>query len=59
MSDTGVPVAVPEGADYEVKMSDRQVLQLLENRRDVLRMRQELSLPKEKPNGSELIWSVV
>ena len=22
-------------------------------------MRQELSLPKEKPNGSELIWSVV
>ena len=40
-------------------MSDRQVLQLLENRRDVLRMRQELSLPKEKPNGSELIWSVV
>lgn len=59
MSDTAVPVAVPDGTDYEVKMSDRQVLQLLENRRDVLRMRQELSLPKEKPNGSELIWSVV
>ena len=36
----GVPVAVPDGTDYEVKMSDRQVLQLLETRRDVLRMRQ-------------------
>ena len=58
-TDIAVPVAVPEETDYEVKKRSHQVLQLLENKRDVLRMRQELSLPKDKPNGSELIWSVV
>ena len=59
ISDIELPTDVEDDADCEIKKSTRQLLQLLENKRDILRIRQEVSLPKEKPTGSELIWDVV
>lgn len=50
-------VAPEEG--YEIKKSQRELLQLVENKKDIFRIRQELSLPKEKPNGNELLWDIV
>lgn len=58
VTDAAFPVGVAADADCEVKRTEKQMLQLVENKKDIVRIRQELSLPKEKANGSELIWHV-
>lgn len=56
--DTAFPVGVSPEKNCEIRKTERQILQLVENRRDVVRIRQEISLPQEKPNAGELIWHI-
>lgn len=54
-----LPMAPGVGEDEQILLEDRKILKLLEQRKDRIRFRQELSLPKEKPNVQKLVWKEV
>ncbi len=54
-----LPVAPAAGEDEQVLLEERTVLKLMEQRKDRVRFRQELTLPKEKPNIQNVVWKEI
>lgn len=59
LMDVEVPCAMENEEQYEVQKANRRMLQLLECKKDIIRLRQEVTLPEEKPNAVELLWDSV
>ena len=59
VTDMAFPVAISPEGGCEVKTCRKQMLQLVDHKKDIVRIRQEISLPREKANGSEMIWHVM
>ena len=53
---TGV---LEEPSAYEMEKEQMEVLELMTDKKDTLRIRQELSLSSNKPNMEEILWSSV
>lgn len=54
-----LPIAPVVEEDEQILLEEKNVLKLLEQRKDRVRFRQELTLPKEKPNIQNIIWKEV
>lgn len=52
-------VGIGEENACEVEHEHLEALEVLLDKRDILRIRQELSLPSNKPNMEEILWSSV
>lgn len=50
---------VREDADYEMEKEQMEVLELMTDKKDTLRIRQEIALSSNKPNMDEILWSSV
>ncbi len=57
MTDEQIPVHLENEEQYQILRSEREALQLIENKKDIVRIRQEFMLPQDKPNATELLWS--
>ena len=54
-----LPVVSTFPPEYQVRQEEKTILKLLEQKRDRMRMKQEISLPKEKENVESLLWQDV
>lgn len=54
-----LPVASEYPSEYQVQQENRTVLRLMEQKRDRMRFKQEVMLPKEKPNIQTMLWTDV
>lgn len=54
-----LPVAESYPSTYQVREQEHRVLKLLEQRKDRMRIKQEISLPKEKGNIQRVLWQEV
>lgn len=50
---------IREDSAYEMEKEQLEVLELMTDKKDTLRIRQELSLSSNKPNMDEILWSSV
>lgn len=55
--DVEMTLAMEQGERYEKRFSDRTILEMTENRKDILRIRKEADLPASKPNMHEVIFT--
>ncbi len=53
--DEDIPYGV-EGEQYQQKVAEQEVLRLVSSKKDILRIRNELTLPNAKPNIHRLLW---
>lgn len=54
-----LPMAETYPSTYQVREKEHTVLKLLEQRKDRMRIKQEISLPKEKGNIQKVLWQEV
>ncbi len=54
--DVELPVGGEYSKEYQVKKKETNVLKLLEQKRDRIRFKQEMSLPKEKDTMEKVLW---
>lgn len=54
-----LPIASTFPSEYQVRQEDKTILKLMEQKRDRMRMKQEISLPKEKDDIESLLWQDV
>ena len=57
--DLSVPVDVKQAKDVTVKKQEERVLQLETRKKDIIRIKKEVSLPSGKPEIHEMIWQEV
>ena len=53
MAATGIPSA----GKISMKMKQAQILQMKSQKKDILRVKKEITLPSNKPNIQEILWS--
>lgn len=54
-----IPVAMPCMEQYQVKKQRRKFMELVTCKKDLLRMRQEVELPRDKPEMNHLLWKSI
>lgn len=57
--ETELPIMTEYPEEYQVRKQEKTVLKLMEQKKDRMRMKQEVSLPKEKPNMENVLWQEV
>lgn len=57
--ETELPVVMDYPTQYQIREQERTVLKLVEQKRDRMRVKQEISLPKEKDNMESVLWQDV
>lgn len=54
--ETELPVATDCPKEYQIREQEHTVLKLMEQKKDRMRVKQEISLPKEKDNIESVLW---
>ena len=57
LTDLAVPIGVSDGDSLEYRRQSFPVAQMTVDKRDVLRIREEISLPAHYPNIYQILWS--
>lgn len=57
--ETAVLTGIPDKTGCEIETEQMEILELMTDKKDTLRIRKEISLSSNKPNMDEILWSSV